>query len=94
MRKGTFKYAENRFCGYLPKRIPEPSETRFSDNSVTYGFNDFMTQCRQSLLLCNIISVLNLTGGNLSVCVITETKNHQPLKKKDNGNLINREKDL
>nr|WP_317198161.1 hypothetical protein [Bacteroides fragilis] len=32
----------------MPKRIPEPSETRFSDNSVTYGFNDFMTQCRQS----------------------------------------------
>ena len=48
MINGTFKYPEIRFFGYLPKRIPEPSETRFSDNSVTYGFNDFMTQCRQS----------------------------------------------
>lgn len=50
MINGTFKYPEIRFFGYLPKRIPEPSETRFSDNSVTYGFNDFMTQCRQSPL--------------------------------------------
>ena len=48
MINGTFKYPENRFCGHLPKRIPEPSETRLSDNSVTYGFNDFMTQCRHS----------------------------------------------
>ena len=48
MINGTFKYPEIRFFGYLPKRIPEPSETRFSDNSVTYGFNDFMTQCRHS----------------------------------------------
>ena len=37
MINGTFKYPEIRFFGYLPKRIPEPSETRFSDNSVTYG---------------------------------------------------------
>ena len=37
MRKGIFKYPDNRFGGHLPKRIPEPSETRFSDNSVTYG---------------------------------------------------------
>ena len=40
MINGTFKYPEIRLFGYLPKRIPEPSETRFSDNSVTYGFND------------------------------------------------------
>ena len=39
MINGTFKYPEIRFFGYLPKRIPEPSETRFSDNSVTYGCN-------------------------------------------------------
>ena len=31
MINGTFKYPEIRFFGYLPKRIPEPSETRFSD---------------------------------------------------------------
>ena len=74
MRNGTFKYPENRFCGYLPKRISEPSETRLSDNSVTYGFNDFMTQCRHSLLICNFTSVLNLIDGNLPICVIPETE--------------------
>lgn len=70
MRNGTFKHLENRFCGYLPKRIPEPSETRLSDNSVTYGFNDFMTQCRHSLLICNF----SLIDGNLPICVIPETE--------------------
>ena len=59
MRNGIFKYPENRFFGYLPKRIPEPSETRFSDNSVTYGFNDFMTQCRQSPFVRRTASPLN-----------------------------------
>ncbi|THC60321.1 hypothetical protein E7X19_25030, partial [Bacteroides fragilis] len=34
MRKGIFKYPDNRFGGHLPKRIPEPSETRLSDNSA------------------------------------------------------------
>ena len=74
MINGTFKYPEIRFFGYLPKRIPEPSETRFSDNSVTYGFNDFMTQCRHSLLICHITSALNLMGVNQPICVITETE--------------------
>ena len=74
MINGTFKYPENRFCGYLPKRISEPSETRFSDNSVTYGFNDFMTQCRHSLLICYITSALNLISVNQPICVITETE--------------------
>ena len=74
MINGTFKYPEIRFFGYLPKRIPEPSETRFSDNSVTYGFNDFMTQCRHSLLICYITSALNLMGVNQPICVITETE--------------------
>ena len=73
MRNGTFKYPENRFTGHLPKRIPKPSETRLSDNSVTYGFNDFMTQCRHSLLPCGITSALNLIGVNQPICVITET---------------------
>lgn len=74
MINGTFKYPEIRFFGYLPKRIPESSETRFSDNSVTYGFNDFMTQCRHSLLICYITSALNLMGVNQPICVITETE--------------------
>ena len=74
MINGTFKYPEIRFFGYLPKRIPEPSETRFSDNSVTYGFNDFMTQCRHSLLICYITSALNLISVNQPICVITETE--------------------
>ena len=65
---------ENRFTGHLPKRIHEPSEIRLSDSSVTYGFNDFMTQCRQSLLICYITSALNLINGNLPICVIPETK--------------------
>ena len=74
MIKGTLKYPENRFCGYLPKRISEPLETRLSDNSVTYGFNDFMTQCRHSLLICYITSALNLISVNQPICVITETE--------------------
>ena len=72
MRNGILKYPENCFIGHLPKRIPEPSETRLSDNSVTYRFNDFMTQCRHSLRLCYITSALNLIGINLPICVITE----------------------
>ena len=27
---------------------PEPSDTRLSNDAVIHGFNDFMTQCRQS----------------------------------------------
>ena len=73
MRNGTFKYPDNRFGGHLPKRIPGPSEPRLSDNSVTYGFNDFMTQCRHSLLICNITLALNLIDGNLPIGVIKET---------------------
>ena len=46
MINGTFKYPEIRFFGYLPKRIPEPSDTRFYNDAVIHGFNDFMTQCR------------------------------------------------
>ena len=104
MRNGTLKYPDNRFGGHLSKRIPKPSETKFSDNSVTYGFNDFMTQCRHSLLICYIISALNLMGVNQPICVITETEdavhmetknlNHQLLIQKNNGNRINRKKDL
>ena len=74
MRNGTFKHLGDRICGYLPKRIPEPSETRLSDNSVTYGFNDFMTQCRHSLLICYITSALNLISVNQPICVIPETE--------------------
>ena len=72
---GTFKYPEIRFFGYLPKRIPEPSETRFSDNSVTYGFNDFMTQCRHSSLVRRTASPQNRIRGDPPVCLFTETDN-------------------
>ena len=74
MRKGTFKYPDNRFGGHLPKRIPEPSETRLSDNSVTYGFNDFMTQCRHSSFVRRTASPQSRIGGNLPICVIMETE--------------------
>ncbi|MCM1141607.1 MAG: hypothetical protein NC453_23795 [Muribaculum sp.] len=69
MRNETFKHLENRFREYLPKRIPKLSKPWFSDNSVTYGFNDFMTQWRHSLLICYITSALNLTGSNQPICV-------------------------
>ena len=49
MEKGTFRYPANRFGGYLPNRISEPSDTRFSSDAVIHGFNDFMTQCRHSI---------------------------------------------
>ena len=72
MINGTFKYPEIRFFGYLPKRIPEPSETRFSDNSVTYGFNDFMTQCRQSPFVRRTASPQNRIRDDPPACVVTE----------------------
>ena len=72
MINGTFKYPEIRFFGYLPKRIPEPSETRFSDNSVTYGFNDFMTQCRHSSLVRRTASPQNRIRDDPPACVVTE----------------------
>ena len=51
MEKGTFRYPANRFGGYLPNRISEPSDTRFSSDAVIQGFNDFMTQCRHSSVI-------------------------------------------
>ncbi len=75
MINGTFKYPEIRFFGYLPKRIPEPSETRFSDNSVTYGFNDFMTQCRHSSLVRRTASPQNRIRDDPPVCLFTEADN-------------------
>ena len=75
MRKGTFKYPDNRFGGHLPKRIPEPSETRLSDNPMTYGFNDFMTQCRHSSLVRRTASPQNRIRGDPPVCLFTETDN-------------------
>ena len=75
MRKGIFKYPDNRFGGHLPKRIPEPSETRLSDNSVTHGFNDFMTQCRHSSLVRRTASPQNRIRGDPPVCLFTETDN-------------------
>ena len=41
MEKGTFRYPANRFGGYLPNRISEPSDTRFSSDVVIHGFNDY-----------------------------------------------------
>ncbi|MDB1000523.1 hypothetical protein ABG864_22370 [Phocaeicola vulgatus] len=75
MRNGTLKYPENRFCGYLLLRIPEPSETRLSDNSVTYGFNDFMTQCRHSSFVRRTASPQNRIRDDPPMCVITEADN-------------------
>ena len=43
MKNEAFKYPANRFGGYLPDRIPEPSDTRFYNDVVIHGFNDFMT---------------------------------------------------
>ena len=51
MEKGTFRYPANRFGGYLPNRISELSDTRFSSDAVIQGFNDFMTQCRHSSVI-------------------------------------------
>ena len=48
MKNEAFKYPANRFGGYLPDRIPEPSDARLSNDAVIHGFNDFMTQCRHS----------------------------------------------
>jgi len=51
MKNEAFKYPANRFGGYLPDRIPEPSDTRFYNDAVIHGFNDFMTQCRHSSVI-------------------------------------------
>ena len=75
MRNGILKYPENCFIGHLPKRIPEPSETRLSDNSVTYRFNDFMTQCRHSSLVRRTASPQNRIRDDPFACLFTETDN-------------------
>ena len=51
MEKGIFRYPANRFGGYLPNRISEPSDTRFASDAVIHGFNNFMTQCRHSSVI-------------------------------------------
>lgn len=75
MRKGTFKYPDNRFFRYLLKRIPEPSETRLSDNPVKYRFNDFMTQCRHSSLVRHTASPQNRIRDDPPVYLFTEADN-------------------
>ena len=55
MEKGTFRNPTNRFGGYPQTRLSEPSETRLSDNPMKHGFNDFMTQCRQSPVIRSIV---------------------------------------
>ena len=55
MEKGTFRNPANRFGGYLQTRLSELSETRLSDNPMKHGFNDFMTQCRQSPAIRSIV---------------------------------------
>ena len=49
--KRNFQIPANRFGGYLPNRISEPSDTRFSSDAVIHGFNDFMTQCGHSSVI-------------------------------------------
>lgn len=75
MRNVTFKYSENRFGKYPQKLIPEPSETQLSDNSVTYGFNDFMTQCRHSSLVRRTASPQNRIRDDPPMCLFTEADN-------------------
>ena len=58
--------------GHLPKRMPEPSETRLSDNPVKHGFNDFMTQCRHSSLVCRIAPPHNRIRDDPPIRVINE----------------------
>ena len=75
MRKEKFKYTEIHFGRHLPKRIPEPSETRLSDNPVKYRFNDFMTQCRHSSLVRRTASPQNRIRDDPPVCLFTEADN-------------------
>ena len=49
MKNEAFKYPANRFGGYLPDRIPEPSDTRFYNDAVIHGFNVVIHQLSESL---------------------------------------------
>jgi hypothetical protein len=75
MEKGTFRYPANRFGGYLPNRISEPSDTRFSSDVVIHGFNDFMTQCRHSSLVRRTASPQNRIRDDPPMCLFTEADN-------------------
>lgn len=72
MEKGTFRNPTNRFSGYPQTRLSEPSETQLSDNPMKHGFNDFMTQCRQSPVIRSIVPPLHRIRDDPKVRRTTE----------------------
>ena len=74
MEKGTFRNPANRFGGYQQTRLSESSETRLSDNPMEHGFNDVMTQCRQSPAIRSIVPPLHRIHDDPTVRRTTEAE--------------------
>ncbi len=59
MRNDIVQYPKLYTGKYLPKRLSGSSDNCILNDSVTYRFNDFMTYCRQSPIIRNIVSLIN-----------------------------------
>ncbi len=59
MRNDIIQYSKIQTAKHLPKRLFVLSDTCISNDSVTYRFNDFMSYCRQSPIIRNIVSPMH-----------------------------------
>lgn len=67
MRNDIVQYPKLYTGKHLPKRLSGSLDTCISDVSMIYGFNDFMTYCRQSPIIRNIVSLMHLICDELSM---------------------------
>lgn len=60
MKNDIVKFPKIQTDKHLPIRLSVSSDTCISDVSMIYGFNYFMTYCRQSSTIWNIVSPMHL----------------------------------
>ncbi|MDC7143671.1 hypothetical protein PQH04_05645 [Bacteroides ovatus] len=59
MRNDIVQYPKIQTGRHLPKRLSGSADNCIFNDPVTYRFNDFMTYCRQSAIIRNIVSPMN-----------------------------------
>ena len=74
MRNDVAQYPKMRTGKHLPERLSVSSDTCILNDSVIYGFNDFMTYCRQSPIIRNIVSPMNRIRDEPDRCRFIEVE--------------------
>ena len=79
MRNDIIQYPKIQTGRHLLKRLSGSADNCIFNDPVTYRFNDFMTYCRQSAIIRNIVSPMNRIRDEPSVCrfIEAETGNHR-----------------